>query len=170
MPKPTPHRGPDPMAGVVDRLLAQLPGLQDYREAPRSTSVGPVVIPSMPGTAPRASAISQRQVLGMWVRVLLALSLGMMMGWWPYARVCGFPLFGYLGAVTTVIMAGSWAAAASWRIRSGLAHVISLILVMYGIILSGSEVLPRTGYAVDHATWQCKDAALVQSWTASIGS
>jgi hypothetical protein len=80
-----------------------------------------------------------------------------MMAGWPYLRTCGFPLFGYLGAVVTVIMAGGWAAVASWRYRSALAHVVSLILVFYGMTLVVAELLPRTGYAVDQATWQCED-------------
>ena len=55
---------------------------------------------------------------------------------------------------------GMWAATASWRVRSGLAHTISLILVLFGFVLAGSELLTRNGYAVDRATWQCEDPLL----------
>jgi len=96
-------------------------------------------------------------MIEMWIRVLLGLSLAVMMGGWPYARACGFPLLGYLGAVTTVIVAGALAATASWKVRSGLAHIIALILIFYGVMLAGSELLPRTGYAVDRATWTCEE-------------
>lgn len=162
MPKPTPPRGPqhDPMAGVVDRLLAQLPGLQGQPEPARapamrsSSSFGPMNI------VPRPEVSPQRRMLGMWFRVALALSLAVTMGWWPYNRSCGFPLLGYLSAVTTVIVAGIWAAMASWRVRSGLAHTIALILVLFGFVLAGSELLTRNGYAVDRATWQCEDPIL----------
>ena len=162
MPKPTPPRGPqhDPMAGVVDRLLAQLPGLQGQPEPPRtpatrsSNGFGPMNI------VPRPEVSPQRRMLGMWFRVALALSLAVTMGWWPYSRSCGFPLLGYLSAVTTVIVAGIWAAMASWKVRSGLAHTIALILVLFGFVLAGSELLTRNGYAVDRATWQCEDPIL----------
>jgi len=162
MPKPTPPRGPqhDPMAGVVDRLLAQLPGLQGQPEPARapatrsSSSFGPMNI------VPRPEVSPQRRMLGMWFRVALALSLAVTMGWWPYNRSCGFPLLGYLSAVTTVIVAGLWAAMASWKVRSGLAHTIALILVLFGFVLAGSELLTRNGYAVDRATWQCEDPIL----------
>ncbi|HKG32370.1 MAG TPA: hypothetical protein VKB22_01435 [Gemmatimonadales bacterium] len=163
MSKPTPQRGPhpDPMAGVVDRLLAQLPGLQGQPEPPRAgaprsstTSFAPMNI------VPRDEVSPQRQALGMWFRVVLALSLAVTMGWWPYNRSCGFPLLGYLSAVTTVIVAGMWAATASWKVRSGLAHTIALILIFFGFLLAGSELLTRNGYAVDRATWQCEDPIL----------
>jgi hypothetical protein len=162
MPKPTPPRGPQhaPMAGVVDRLLAQLPGLQGQPEPSRapatrsSSSFGPMNI------VPRPEVSPQRRMLGMWFRVALALSLAVTMGWWPYNRSCGFPLLGYLSAVTTVIVAGVWAAMASWKVRSGLAHTIALILVLFGFVLAGSELLTRNGYAVDRATWQCEDPIL----------
>ena len=156
MPKPPSQPSPDPMSGVVDRLLAQLPGLQNHRvetRKPVSRTGGstPVVITSggdvEPGTGP----------LGMWIRVLLGLTLGVTMGWWPYSRACGLPLFSYLGAVFIVLLAGLWAATAAWKNRDALAHVISLTLIFYGIVLGVSELLPRTGYAVQQATWTCDD-------------
>jgi len=109
---------------------------------------------------PRPDVSPQRRMLGMWFRVVLALSLAVTMGWWPYNRACGFPLLGYLSAVTTVIVAGMWAATASWKVRSGLAHTIALVLVLFGFVLAGSELLTRNGYAVDRATWQCEDPVL----------
>jgi hypothetical protein len=91
------------------------------------------------------------------VRVLLGLALGTMMAGWPYQKTCGLPLAGYLGAVVTVILSGALAATAAWRYRAGLAHVIALIIMFYGILLAGAELLPRTGYAVDRATWGCEE-------------
>jgi hypothetical protein len=105
----------------------------------------------------------------MWFRLLLALSLGVMMGWWPYPRDCGFQLCSYLAAVGTVVMAGMWAASASWRVRHGLAHTLALILVFYGLILVGSELLPRTGYAIKSATWGCPDSAAAPAIVLSSG-
>ena len=156
MPKPSPGRKRDPMAGAVDRLLAQLPGLQSepYISAARPRAVGQGTTSVTMG---RTESASQNQLIGVWVRVLLSLALGVMMGAWPYLRTCGLPLAGYLGAVVTVILSGWWAASAAWRYRAGLAHVVSLIIVFYGISLAAAELLPRTGYAVDHATWACEE-------------
>lgn len=156
MAKPTPGREPDPMSGVVDRLLAQLPGLQGEppapRSAPRQTGIpGPTTYQFIPA--------APEDLLGPWARLLLGLALGTMIAWWPYERSCGFPLIGYLGAILTIMLAGLWAAVSSWRYRASLAHIVSLVLVLYGIMLGAAELLPRTGYAVDHATWQCEETA-----------
>jgi hypothetical protein len=156
MPKPSPQRTPDPLAGVVDRLLAQLPGLQSSPEPARAPgrSAAPVTVVR---AANRSAPPVEAGALGMWIRVLLGLSLAVTMGGWPYSRECGLPLLSYLAAVLMVLFAGIWAATASWERRSVLAHVISLTLILYGIILTGSELLPRTGYAVRQATWGCQD-------------
>jgi hypothetical protein len=167
MTKPSPgHKPePDPLAGVVDRLLAQLPGLQGEPYASRSAPRVPAqstqsTTTSMPFRVQYVSqSVTLSETIALWGRVLLGLSLGIMMAGWPYLRTCGFPLFGYLSAVLTVILAGMWAAVTAWRYRSSLAHVISLVLVFYGVMLVTAELLPRTGYAVDHATWQCEDSA-----------
>ena len=170
MPKPSPQRGPvhDPMTGVVDRLLAQLPGLQAHSEPPKYNSARPPAYTAPTMTSVRQSDDGQRDVLGMWLRVVLGLSLAVMMGWWPYTRACGLPLFGYMAAVSTVIFAGAWAGSASWRGRNGLAHTISLVLLLYGMLLGASELLPRTGYAVERATWSCQDLGTVPSTVLSV--
>jgi hypothetical protein len=170
MTKPTPPRTADPMAGVVDRLLAQLPGLQGHPEDVRTSAFRSGTSTVVVGTASRNGTPTETTVLGMWFRVLLALSLAVTMGWWPYSRECGLPLFSYLGAVLIVLVAGTWASAASWRNRSALAHVISLTLIFYAIMLTGSELLPRTGYAVRHATWTCDDLGPTPSMVLSQGT
>jgi hypothetical protein len=143
------------MSGVVDRLLAQLPGLQGESPASRNAprQMGP------PGSVNYVLAVPQEDLLGPWARLLLGLALGTMIAWWPYPRSCGFPLIWYLGAILTIMTAGGWAAVSAWRYRASLAHIVALILVFYGIMLGAAELLPRTGYAVDHATWQCEETA-----------
>ena len=149
------------MARVVDRLLAQLPGLQGEPALTHgSSSRFPTVVGGASSTR-RFHEPSQSELIGVWLRALLGLALGIMMAGWPYSRSCGLPLFGYTGAVVTVILAGGWAAVAAWRFRSGLAHIVSLILVFYGMMLMAAEVLPRVGYAVDQATWQCQETGAV---------
>ncbi len=153
MAKPTPGKSPDPMSKVVDRLLAQLPGLEPAREPVGASSIryatqvgiGRAVEPS--GTA--------GELLGLWFRVLLGFTLGAMMLSWPYSRDCGFPLAGYLVAVSCVILAGGWAAVSAWKFRAALAHILSLVLLFWGVVLVAEQLLPRIGYAVDRATWEC---------------
>jgi hypothetical protein len=152
------------MSGVVDRLLAQLPGLQG--EIPRSRDASPHGASS--GSSIHTVAPPMEDLLGPWARLVLGLALGTMMAWWPYPRNCGFPLAGYLTAVVTVVLGGGWAAVSAWRYRASLAHVLSLILVFYGMMLLAAELLPRTGYATDQATWQCQDNGLDPSWSASL--
>jgi hypothetical protein len=143
------------MARVVDRLLAQLPGLQG---APAVVAESSNRFPAVVGAAStrRLQPATQGDLILVWVRVLLGLGLGIMMVGWPYSTACGLPLLWYASAIVTVSLAGVWAATAAWRFRSGLAHIIALILVLYGIALGAAEVLPRTGYAVDRATWVCE--------------
>jgi hypothetical protein len=156
MPKPSPDPKPDPMAGIVDRLLAQLPGLQSEPSTTsiRARSAGQWAAAT---PTPRVEPGSQSQLVGVWARVLLGLALGAMMGGWPYLKTCGLPLAGYLGAVCTVMLSGGWAATAAWRHRAPLAHIVSLIILFYGILLATAELLPRIGYAADHATWGCEE-------------
>ena len=161
MPKPTPPRGPqhDPMAGVVDRLLAQLPGLQGQPEPPRtpatrsSNGFGPMNI------VPRPEVSPQRRMLGMWFRVALALSLAVTMGWWPQIAPAHSPAglsqrgnhrdrgrnLGCHGFLEGAQRTGSHHSADSgpvW-IRPGRFRTAYW-----------------NGYAVDRATWQCEDPIL----------
>ncbi len=146
------------MAGVVDRLLAQLPGLQQSGPGTPRNNVPRPIQPNYVAVPSSSMDSTQGQAIGAWIRLLLALSLGVMMAAWPYLRSCGLPLVGYLAAVGTVVWAGGWAAVAAWRSRLALAHMLSLVVVLYGLILSLAEFLPRTGYATHHATWQCAES------------
>ncbi|HEY7235647.1 MAG TPA: hypothetical protein VH539_15950 [Gemmatimonadaceae bacterium] len=98
--------------------------------------------------------------LGVFLRLLLSVALGVGIYFWPYDARCGFGLFGYLAAVGVVTASGIWSAVWTWRHRSGRGHALSLLLVMWGGILGAMEVLPRIGYAktdaLHPATWTCK--------------
>jgi hypothetical protein len=65
------------------------------------------------------------------------------------------PLFLYTGAAGVVALAGLWSSVSSWRRRMGLAHTISLLVTLWGLILAAAVVLPRIGYAKAAATWFC---------------
>ena len=103
---------------------------------------------------------SRTSTLGVMVRLLLAVALGIGMIFWPYQSRCGLGLLGYLLAVVVVISAGTWSAVWSWRHRAGKAHVLSLLIMVWGAILGAQEILPRTGYAkptLEHpAAWECQ--------------
>jgi hypothetical protein len=96
---------------------------------------------------------------GVFARLVLAVILGLAMLFWPYSVRCGPGLFAYLFASTMVGVAGVWSAVWTWRHRAAQAHVLSLLLVIWGLVLAGLEILPRTGYAApttQHpATWMC---------------
>jgi hypothetical protein len=153
MAKPMPGKSPDPMSKVVDRLLAQLPGLEPAREPAGGSSIRYATQVGI-GRAAGPSG-TPGELLGLWFRVVLGFTLGAMMLSWPYARDCGFPLFGYLVAVGSVMLAGGWGAASAWKFRAPLAHILSLILLFWGIVLGAEQLLPRIGYAVDRASWEC---------------
>ena len=149
------------MARVVDRLLAQLPGLQGSPAPNLSasrTSGGEFRVTSVP----RPNELPS--LAGLWGRVTLALALGVMMTAYPYFRECGLPLFGYLCAVVAVVLAGGWVAVLSWQMRSEVAHVLSLALILWGLILTSDVLLPRTGYAAVPATWGCGEPGSGPAW------
>ena len=149
------------MARVVDRLLAQLPGLHGGAErapSPSRTSSGSIRIVSVP---------RQRELpteAGLWGRTTLALALGVMMTAYPYFRECGLPLFGYLFAVAAVVCAGGWVAVLSWQTRNEIAHVLSLLLILWGLVLTSDILLPRTGYAAVPAYWGCGEPGSGPAW------
>jgi hypothetical protein len=155
MPKPSSTPKPDPMSGVVDRLLAQLPGLQSEPSNPtrKVTTAGQWTTP----TAMSGRRDEPVTLVWVWARVLLGLSLGVMMGAWPYQKNCGQPLAAYLGAILILGLAGLWAASAAWKRRAALAHVVALSILFYAFLLAAAEVLPRTGYAAQHAGWRCEE-------------
>jgi hypothetical protein len=90
-----------------------------------------------------------------WLRVILVLALAVAMPFWPYAHHCGINLLLYLGAASFLVLAGLWGAVRSWHTRVGLAHVLSLLSLLWGLGLVANEVLPRVGYAATALTWNC---------------
>jgi hypothetical protein len=98
--------------------------------------------------------------LGAMVRLLLAIALAVAVGFWPYPTPCGWMLAGYLAAVAAVIGAGGWSAVWTWRHRTGRAHLLSLLVVLWGLVLGAKEVLPRVpwpqGALTPARTWLCR--------------
>lgn len=96
---------------------------------------------------------------GVFARLVLVVALGLGMLVWPYSARCGPGLFAYLFASAMVVIGGGWTAIWTWRHRSAQAHVLSLLLIVWGIVLATIEILPRVGYAAPSAshpaTWMC---------------
>lgn len=117
---------------------------------------------SLPSAAPSAAplgAAPTTTTFGVYARLTLAVALGVAIIFWPYVARCGLGLAAYLGAVAAVIISGAWSAVWTFKHRAAHAHVLSLLLVLWGLVLAGLDVLPRVGYALptaEHpATWSC---------------
>ena len=80
------------------------------------------------------------------VRLALAAALGIGILFWPYPKDCGLNLAGYLAAVGVVVAGGLWSSVWTWHHRTARAHILSLLLAVWGIVLGASEILPRAGY------------------------
>jgi hypothetical protein len=157
---PSPPKDPlDGMSAEVDRLLKQLPGADPtLRGGPAAKSrVGwaPISGPMGAATTTGPRATTPQQKVGVWARVGLGLAVGVLMTQWPYHHNCGLPLYLYLAAVVAVTVAGVWGALSSWKLRMGVAHVLALLVVAWGLVLGAAQVLPRVGYPAKTATWQC---------------
>ena len=147
----------------VDRLLKKLPAAEPTLGRPSGGE--PTV--RKPAAAPASrwsdgtAAPSARERVGTWAKVALGLlvAIGVAPGVWPYSHGCGLRLIFYLLGVTTVVAAGLWASISSWKRRLGVAHVVSQILIVWGILLMTREVLPRLGPKAE-PLWLCPDVPL----------
>lgn len=111
--------------------------------------------PARSPSATPAPAPARGSVARTWFWAVLALVLAVALPLWPYGKECGLQFFFYLGAVALAFLAGAAGALASWGTRSGLAHMISLLVVLWSGALVAREVLPRVGYAAQAKTWLC---------------
>jgi hypothetical protein len=139
----------------VDKQIASLSDDQlGARPAPGTASQR---APAGKGAAPEP--VKRTSTIGVYARLTLAVALGVGMVLWPYEARCGLGLAAYLAAVAVVITSGVWSAVWSWRHRAGPAHVLSLLLILWGLVLGSIAVLPRVGYAkpdaAHPATWGC---------------
>jgi len=135
--------------------VGQPPAPASAREQ-RGKPAAPVSSP-----APRGEPYEQRPTRAwtVYLRLLLALAMGVGIWFWPYPAKCGLGLAGYLAATGVVAASGMWSAIWTWRHRAGRSHVLSLLVLTWGLILASIEVLPRVGYAVPTtlhpASWTC---------------
>ncbi len=127
--------------------------------APSAPMSAPMSLPSGAPMAAPLGAAPATTSFGVYARLTLAVALGVAIIFWPYVARCGVGLAAYLGAVAAVVVSGAWSAVWTFRHRAGRAHFLSLLLVLWGLVLAGLDVLPRIGYAkptTEHpATWSC---------------
>jgi len=118
------------------------------------------VFPEKKGAAPaqKAAVAASRESTKTWpaiLRLVLSAALGVAVVFWPYENRCGVGLSGYLAAVAFVTIGGVWSAVWTWRHQTAKAHVLSILLIVWGLVLGSAEILPRTGYAKQVLLWSC---------------
>ena len=81
----------------------------------------------------------------MWVGLGVALAVAM--PFWPYPKTNAWWVVFYMFAVAMVVVTGVWSARLTWATRLGIAHIVALTIVLWGITLAAEETLPLMGYA-----------------------
>lgn len=134
----------------IDRMLE---GASDEALLPAKSAATPQA---------RAEAVAKQKgtsTLAVMARLVLAVTLGVAMLFWPYDARCGIGLAAYLASVGVVLGAGVWTAVWTWRHRSSRGHTLALLLMLWGGVLGAIEILPRSGYAKPDPTrvgWACQ--------------
>jgi hypothetical protein len=88
-----------------------------------------------------------------WTGLALVLAVGLLL--WPYDSNCGIRLVFFIGAGALALLAGVVGALTSWAHQRGLAHLLSLLVIVWAGVMVAREVLPRVGYAKDAKDWTC---------------
>ena len=118
------------------------------------------LFPDKKGATPqeKAQVAADRAGTRSWaafLRLAISVALGVGILFWPYSNRCGWGLTGYLAAVVVVALGGIWSAVWTWRHRTAKAHILSLLLLGWGLLLGAGEILPRIGYAHEILPWSC---------------
>ncbi len=109
-----------------------------------------------PAQAPAGRAVTRRAAFTTWIRAGLGVLVAAAVLQWPYAHRCGLGLMLYLGAASMVGVAGAWTMLISWRRRQGWAQIAGLAVLLGGLALVASVMLPRLGYAAATLPWLCE--------------
>jgi hypothetical protein len=139
----------------IDKQLESVSDAQLFPDKAKPGSPPPVGASTVPVSpkvaADRAAARSWPAIL----RLTLSVLLGVGIMFWPYENRCGGGLIAYLLAVSAVIASGVWSSVWTWRHNAARAHILSILLIAWGVMLGASEILPRVGYAKQVLTWSC---------------
>lgn len=143
-----PQRDWDKELAEIDKLIGKMPAPAKLpAPAAGKAAAGPPTAP-----APR---VQRREVWGVWARVGLGLLFSAAITQYPYAHQCGIGLALYSGVVGMVLLSGIWSAMVAWRRRMGLAHTVSLLIVLWGLGLVVSVWLPRSRFVAEPLQWLC---------------
>ena len=152
-----PPRDWDRELAEIDKIMARQPAAPPGQPAVTGGSGAPAPAPRETGgralAAPRAGG---RAALGQWVRVLAGVAVAVAVAQWPYPHSCGMALYGYLAAAGGVALVGVWGAVTSWNRRMGVAHLLSVLVSLWGLGLIGKAVLDRSTYHSHPAIWSCR--------------
>jgi len=86
-------------------------------------------------------------MIGAGARLILVFALFAALAIWPYERECGLGFFEYLSVEVVIVVGGISVAFTTWRYRLPKMHILSLLIILTGLLLLATEVLPRIGYA-----------------------
>jgi hypothetical protein len=136
----------DKLMAKVDKQIESVSDAQMFPEKPAATPTQKGATAAVRDTTKTWPAI---------IRLVLSAALGVGVLFWPYANRCGIGLAGYLAVVAVVAASGVWSAVWTWRHRTARAHVLSILLIVWALVLASAEVLPRSGYAKQTLPWAC---------------
>lgn len=131
---------------------------REYDGLPPAPSLGSLKAKEAAEKAAKDAARRRRDRMAVLLRLVPVLALSVGIAYWPYVTRCGLDLAGYLAAVGAVALGGGWLATATWRARTPLLHLLSLLIVAWGVGMAAREALPRAGYArpdAERAAWRC---------------
>lgn len=154
------------LASVSDEALladskAAAPNGLAGRTAAGRTMAAPAAAAPARASAPAAAKAGSWKA---WLKVAVAVSAAAGLMFWPWPARCGPALIGFTAATGAVAVLGAWSAVGTWKHRLGLAHLASLLVVMWGLVLGARELLPRVGYAIPTADrtagWSCEGVSI----------
>ena len=132
---------------IADDQPDELPTPEQVKQPQRAPALPGTTAPAAP-RAPSAAPVTpgRMSILGAFFRLGLAGALAIGMLLWPFDARCGFGLAFYLFSTAVLVFAGGWSAVWTWRHRTPRAHIAALVIVLWGIVLGATEILPRVGY------------------------
>lgn len=149
----------------IDKQLASVSDEQLLAQSAQPAPTrGPVAAPSAKSAPAKPSSFSAPTTTSgrswiAWVQLVVAISAGVGLWFWPWGTRCGLNAMTFTAATGGVTLLGLWSAVGSWRHRQGAAHILSFAVMIWGLVLGAREVLPRMGYAIPTVErpggWSC---------------
>src|SRR5215210_7723845 len=113
-------------------------------------------VPTAPVQTRAGRPVASRRFVALtWFWTGLAVVLGVALLLWPYDKNCGIRLIFFIGAGGLALLAGVIGALNSWAHHRGLAHLLSLLVIVFAGVMLMREILPRAGYARESRDWTC---------------